>query len=666
MADLMAALRHGRQLHESGEWEQAAEAYRQVLRVSPEMPQALYCQGLLFYDQGKLNEAIEQLERCIRADASRAIYHADLALAYQSVSRLREAADSYCKALELKPDFAEAYNNLGNVFRELGEEEKALRCFDLALQLEPELAEAHSNLAEMRLDRGQFNEALASILEALRLRPDAAEIRVMLGDWYASQNRNSEAIGPYRHALSIKPSLAAAHYKLGTALRSEKQFVEAAECFRETLRLLPESLDALNGLALTLTALKRTGEAKECYASAIELDSANVEAHLKLAAIFQNESNYAQAETHFRSVLKIAGDHIEAMFGLFNICMNRGLWDEAGKHIARILELWPDNPEAHFFHGTLLLMQGEFAEGWREFEHRMQCQQRFPRDFTQPLWDGSPAPGKTILVYAEWGFGDALQFLRYVPLIEQHAAGAKVLVEVHHNMVPLLQASGFSNVVDRGGAARDFDLQIPLLSLPAVFKTSLATIPAQTPYIFADPQRIERWRQRLADIPGFKVGIHWQGSLAYSNDRHRSLPLRHFQALAQVPGVQLISLQKGAGSEQVGQLSKSFSVIELAGMDDEGGAFMDTAAVMKNLDLVITSDSAVAHLAGAMAVPVWVAIGFAPEWRFFLDREDSPWYSSMRLFRQSALDDWTELFERIAGELANIIAHRPAPSNSSS
>jgi tetratricopeptide (TPR) repeat protein len=660
MADLMAALRHGRHLHESGDWEQAAEAYRQVLIISPEMPQALYCQGLLYYDQGRLNEAIDQLERCVRADSSRAIYHADLALAYQSTTRLREAAASYRKALELKPDFAAAYNNLGNVYRELGEETQAISCFDQALQLDPELAESHSNLAEMRLERRQFAEALASILEALRLRPDSAEIRLMLGDWYAVQKRTSEAAGSYRHALTIKPDLAAAHYKLGTALRSEKQFAEAADCYRETLRLVPESVEALNALAQTLTALKRTDEARGCYARAIEIDPVNIEAHLKLAAIFQNESNYPEAEAHFRFVQSATGDHIEALFGLFSICMNRGLWDDATQYIERILGLWPDNPEAHFFHGTLLLMKGEFAEGWQEFEHRMQCQNRFPRDFTQPLWNGSPAQGKTILVYAEWGFGDALQFLRYAPLVDERAAGAQVLIEVHHDMVPLLKESGFANVVDRGGAVRHFDYQIPLLSLPAVFETSLATIPAQTPYIVANPQRVERWRKRLSGIDGFKVGIHWQGSPAYSNDRQRSIPLTYFKALGQVPGVQLISLQKGMGTEQIAQLSKTFSVIEFADMDDEGGAFMDTAAVMNNLDLVITSDSAVAHLAGAMAVPVWVALGFAPEWRFLLDREDSPWYPSMRLFRQTVLDNWSELFDRIAGELARTIVREPA------
>ena len=660
MTDLIATLRHGRQLHESGDWEQAAEAYRQVLIVSPEMPQALYCQGLLFYDQGRLNEAIEQLERCVRADSSRAIYHVDLALAYQSAKRLHEAAVSYRNAIELKPDLAAAYNNLGNVYRELGEAAQAISCFDKALRLDPDLAESHSNLAEMRVERGQFKEALASILEALRLRPDSAEIRLMLGDWYAVQNRAAEAAGPYRHALTINPDLAAAHYKLGTALQNEKQLAEAADCYRETLRLVPESVDALIALAQTLVALKRTDEAKECLSRAIEIDPANVEAHLKLAVIFQNESSYPEAEAHFRSVQRAAGDRIEALFGLFSIRMNRGSWDEAGEYIERILSLWPDNPEAHFFHGTLLLMKGEFAKGWPEFEHRMQCQNRFPRDFAQPLWDGSPAQGKTILVYAEWGFGDALQFLRYVPLVDERAAGAKVLIEVHHNMVPLLEESGFANVVDRGGAAREFDYQVPLLSLPAVFETSLATVPDQTPYILAKPQRIERWRQRLFGIDGFKIGIHWQGSPAYSNDRHRSMSLSHFKALAQVAGVRLISLQKGAGTEQIAQLSESFSVIELAGMDDEGGAFMDSAAVMKNLDLVITSDSAIAHLAGAMAVPVWVALGFAPEWRFLLDREDSPWYPSMRLFRQAALDDWPELFERIASELSRTIACQPA------
>jgi hypothetical protein len=264
-----------------------------------------------------------------------------------------------------------------------------------------------------------------------------------------------------------------------------------------------------------------------------------------------------------------------------------------------------------------------------------------PRHFRQPMWNGESLGGKTILLYAEQGLGDTIQFVRYASIVKQH--GGTVVVECQKPLVGLLEGCpGVDQLVAQGDDLPAFDVQAPLLSVPGILGTSVETIPARAPYLFAKAARVEPWRERLID--GFKIGIAWQGNPAFRGDPFRSIPLRCFAPLAEIPGVCLVSLQKGAGTEQLAEVRDLFPVIELGSRLDD---FLDTAAVMGHLDLVITSDTAPAHLAGALGVPVWVALSFAPDWRWLLDRCDSPWYPTMRLFRQRELGNWDGVFQEI-------------------
>jgi hypothetical protein len=277
--------------------------------------------------------------------------------------------------------------------------------------------------------------------------------------------------------------------------------------------------------------------------------------------------------------------------------------------------------------------------GWSEFANRELCRGFPRRDFEQPRWDGSSFAGRTLLVHAEQGFGDTLQFARYMPLVR--ALGGRVLFEVQPRLVPLLRTSGFGEVVAAGETLDHFDLHVPLLDLPILFRTTLETMPADVPYLKADPQRVALWRQRLSTFAGLRVGIHWQGNKAYALDRTRSIPLDQFAPLWRLEGVQLFSLQKGEGAQQLAELHPASPIHAFSAELDPGEeAFIDTAAVMQLVDLVITSDTATAHLAGALGVPVWVALCSVPDWRWFLDRGDSPWYPTMRLFRQPTAGDW--------------------------
>ena len=264
-------------------------------------------------------------------------------------------------------------------------------------------------------------------------------------------------------------------------------------------------------------------------------------------------------------------------------------------------------------------------------------------------------PGGTLLLYAEQGSGDTLQFIRFVPQVKER--GGRVLVCCHQTLIPLLGCcAGVDRLTARGGPLPDFDFWAPLMSLPCILGMSdIGQVPAAVPYVTADANLVQRWRTRLEEVPGLRVGIAWQGNPKYRDDRRRSIPLRHFEPLSRLEGVKLFSLQKGPGTDQLLPLADRSAVIDLGStLDEEAGPFMDTAAVMTSLDLVITSDTSIAHLAGALGVPVWVALTKVPEWRWLLDRADSPWYPTMRLFRQIEAGNWDEVFSRIAAETARM------------
>jgi hypothetical protein len=331
------------------------------------------------------------------------------------------------------------------------------------------------------------------------------------------------------------------------------------------------------------------------------------------------------------------------------VLLNLGQPEGAVACYSRALELKPDYDEARRNRSLVRLLLADYDRGWADYELRWGAAGLPVRAVNRPLWDGGPLNGRTILLHAEQGLGDTIQFARYVPLVK--AKGGTVVLACQKPLLRLLAAlPGVDRLVPQADTLPNFDIHAPLLSLPCILgTTSTDTIPASVPYLRAEAALVTRWREKLAAIPGHKVGIAWQGSKSFKADQLRSVPLERFAPLAEVPGVTLISLQKGHGSEQLAQVS--FPVTELPGLDEESGPFMDTAAVMTCLDLVISTDTAIPHLAGALNVPCWMATPFSPDWRWLLDREDSPWYPSLRLFRKPTLRDWEPVFRRIAAEL---------------
>ena len=385
---------------------------------------------------------------------------------------------------------------------------------------------------------------------------------------------------------------------------------------RRALELAPAHAGAWANLGSALQCLGRLDEALACCQRAVNCEPQSPEAHLNLGNAFLVMGKMPEAVAAF--------DHA--------------------------LRLRPGFPDAHLGRSLALLLAGDFERGWEEYEWRWQTEKVAKRYFEQPPWDGSPLDGRTILLHAEQGLGDTLQFIRYAPLVRQ--CGGQVIVECQKALVTLLSRSpGFDQLIGYGSALPHFDVHLPLMSLPRVFRTTLETVPNSVPYIFPDPDLVVRWRKQLSGLQGLKIGVAWQGRPDSIGGYRRAIPLKCFVPLAHVAGVHLISLQKGFGREQIDDLPDDFPIVNLGSPLDENGAFADTAAIMKVLDLVVTADTAIPHLAGALGVPVWLALSTGPAFHWLLARDDSPWYPTMRLFREREMGNFVEVFERMAEQL---------------
>jgi tetratricopeptide (TPR) repeat protein len=512
------------------------------------------------------------------------------ALRYHQAGRLQEAEQIYRQILAVEPNQAQAWHRLGVVAQQVGRHELALEYIARALTLRPDYAEAQSDLGNSFKEQLRLDASIACYRRALELNPGLVEARYNLGNVLQQQGQLDEAIVQYREALSHRPNYAEAYNNLGNALFEQRKLDEAVACYRRALELKPD---------------------------------------------------FAEAHVNLGNALKC-----------------QGKLDEAFAYYGRAVELRADYADAHLCQSYVMLLRGDFERGWPEHEWRWKTIYQPAREFPQPLWDGTSLHGQMILLHAEQGLGDTVQFVRYVPLVKER--GARVILACQTPLIGLLASCpGVDCLVGEGVIQASFDVHAPLLSLPRIFKTTVDTIPANVPYLKADAALVAQWREKLTAINGLRIGINWQGRGGRGDYRQRDIPLECFASLAQVPGVRLISLQKGP---RVGAADQGVATFELAGegqpgildlgdIDQTRGAFMDTAAIMMNLDLVITSDTSTPHLAGALGVPVWVALPFAPDWRWLLDRSDSPWYPTMRLFRQKSPGDWKSVFEEIEAAL---------------
>jgi tetratricopeptide (TPR) repeat protein len=472
-------------------------------------------------------------------------------------------------------------------------------------------------------------------------------------------DRFAQAITLYRAVLAQAPNEPEVHYNLGMALAQSGHPDQAVACWRTALSLRPLYPKASNNLGMTLAELGQLDEALSCLRFAAALAPEVAEITGNLAAVLRQTGAWDEAEALLRRTLCLDPAYADAYNNLGILEADRRRLGPAVTAYRRALRLAPGHAKAHFNLGLALLTQGALAEGWAEHEWRFKGGGRHstPRPFRRPLWQGESLAGRRLLLHAEQGFGDSLQFLRFAQPLA--ATGATVLVEVPPALVRLAKTvPGVAQVVASGDDLPAFDRHLPMLSLPHLLGVTLTTIPAQTPYLSADPQAVAMWRQRLAPCPRPWVGLVWAGDprpddpFANAIDRRRSIGLTVMAPLLALEGVTFVSLQKGAPAAQTALLAEGQRLLDWTG---ELTDFADTAALTQALDLVITVDTAVAHLAGALNRPVWIASRFDGCWRWLEDRDDSPWYPTARLYRQTAPGPWDQVVASMAADLAGLV-----------
>jgi Tfp pilus assembly protein PilF len=447
--------------------------------------------------------------------------------------------------------------------------------------------------------------------------------------------------------LQSNPWVADAWFIRGVATQLLGEAEESIDHYRHAISLAPHNAEAWNNLGVSLLKLRRHAEAEPYLREAIQLDPSYAQAHNNLGNVFQARGEDEQAIACYRQALRLNPDYFEVFDHVGLAHHARGRLAEAVEAYGRAIQVSPGYGPAHMNRALAWLQMGEFERGWAEYEWRFHCPEHPVPAYEQPVWDGAPLAGRTILLWTEQGLGDNIQFIRYAPIIER--TGGRVIVSSPPALRRILAACpGIGEVIAFGDALPDFDCHAPLMSLPRILGTTLQTIPGTVPYLFAEPASADLLGSGPGGAGEFKVGIAWQGNPDHKKDHHRSFPLALLEPLAVIPGVRLYSLQKGHGLDQLAVVADRFTVTDLGPQLDD---FMDTANAIKSLDLVISPDTSLAHLAGALGAPVWVALPLASDWRWLLDREDTPWYPTMRLYRQRTWGNWNEVFERITRDL---------------
>ena len=683
-AVLQAVLEQAVLFHRAHRYREAAQLYGHILQIDPRHADSLHLLGMVAGKAKMPALAIELIGKAIAVNGERAAYHSNLGTLLQAEGRLDEAEACYARALALDPHLPEVHLNRGLVLQTQGRLEEAIAAYRRAIELNLELPEAHSNLGNALQTQGRLDDAVAHYQTALALRPEFAEAAYNLGNALLAQNRLEEAAQAYRRAIALRPSLAEAHANLGNVLMAQEKTVEAVAYYEAALRIRPDYAEARYNLGNLLSRGKRPAEAAEQYEKALQLDPTLARARNNLGNVYRSLERPADAVEQYRQVpdgdseftdaynnmglaLLSLGRHEEAVAAirrtldlkprLAQAWCNLGAVHHAQNRIAearefyqRALELDPLLAKARLNLGMVQLLEGDFQQGWRNYELRWEDAPLHRRDFPQPLWQGEPLHGARVLLHAEQGYGDTLQFLRYVPLVQ--ARGGRVILEVQERLLRLAgELPGVEQVVRSGDPLPAFDWHCPLLSLPPAFATDLDSIPARIPYLSVPSAA----RQKAETCPwpaeGLRVGLLWAGNPTFAEDRfrNRSIPLQSFAPLLETAGASFFSLQIGEPARQLAaQQALARRIADLSALVDD---MADTAAQITRLDLLISADTSVAHLGGALGIPTWVLLPFTPDWRWFQQRSDTPWYPAMRLFRQQSPGDWKPVIEEIFAAL---------------
>jgi len=622
-------------------WAEAERLCGSVLDVRPDHLDALNLMGAVAAQTGRMSRAADFFARALAADPESAECCFNLGVVQTELGRLDDALASYDRAVGLQPDHADAHYNRGNVLGDLGRPDEALAAYDRAIRNRPDHPLAHYNRGLVLAHLGRPDEALASFDRAAEMWPDLAEVHNNRGNVLAKLDRFDEALAGYDRALKLDPDNAELYSNRATVLERLGHPEEALAGFDLAIGLDPGDAEIHNNRSTTLTSLRRFDEALAGCDRAIALRPDYAAAHSSRGIVLNRLNRLEEAQaSHDRAVALDPGNVEFHSNRGNNLTALRRLDDALGAY-RRAIELDPDYGPAHWNLSLLRLLTDDFERGWEGYEWRRK--QDREASFARPPWTGKePLAGRRILLRSEQGFGDTIQFCRYAKDVA--ALGAQVILEAPEPLRALLDSlEGISEIADKGKGPPEHDCQCPLLSLPRAFGTRLDTIPAGIPYLFSDPARVAAWRDMLGPKDRLRVGLAWSGNASQVNDHNRSIALRDLLPLL-VGEVDWLSLHKEVRD---GDRDLLASRTDLRHFGDKQEDFSDAAAIIELCDLVVSVDTSLAHLAGAMGKPVWILLPFVPDWRWMLDRDDSPWYPTARLFRQPGTGDWASVIDAV-------------------
>lgn len=642
-------LRQALSLHQGSQLGEAETLYRRVLELEPRQHDALRLLGVLYHQQNKLELARQFLDDSLTCPTISADAHHELGLVRHDLGQFKDAIASYGDALRLRPNFPEALYNLGNTHFALGQQAEAADCYRKALSLRPDMSDAWLNLSAIEEAQGNNEQAIQLLQQAIHLQPNHSEALLRLGAAYERAGQFADAEKFLRRSLAENDSDHVAHLKLASVLDGLGRADEARCHIEKSIKLSSENPEGYFFLGTILIRQNRVSDAVPLLNHAAQLDPT-----LRTTAVETLGQIVSESVENWETKLKSDPRDFDSLLSLAKVRFYQGRAQEAIDLLERALAVRPADAGAEYAVSFAELVLGNFERGWKLYESRFNTGQKelSPRKLTQPFWTGENLQGRTILLHAEQGLGDTLQFVRYARLVANR--GGRVIVECQPPLKALLQThKSIDEVFGQGETLPAFDFQIPLLSLPKVFKTTLESIPSEVPYLEAPNRGAVNHPELSTDQ--FKVGLVWAGSTSQQTDLTRSVPLSFLAPILSIPDIAFFSLQVGPASCQLKDQTATKKLFDLKSSLTN---FASTAAALDHLDLVITVDTAVAHLSGALARPTWVLIPFAWDWRWLMHRTDSPWYPTMRLFRQSGPNDWASAVESVAEELRRLIKSR--------
>ncbi len=617
---------------------------------------------------GEFSDAVRLYERVVSKMPNHPEAYFNMALCYQKMDDEDSALENYLKAIEINPNLDDAYNNIAFIYQNRGDLEAAEKYLMMSSgnqaaylanesgigeigesHLIPEISEA-INLIKL----GKIKKAKERLVNSLPNYLDNKEYLSALGNVSFHSGDYEDALNYFQKALDIAKEDAVLFYSIAVCLQRLEKKDEAFTYYKKSIELKPDFADALNNIALIYFNRKDYLTAEEYFSRALQADPEHLNSLVNLGSTKTFLNDYEAASATFDLALNIANKKNDQE-NLSIIYTNIGFLELRKNNLELALEFFdksldynPDYVIANYNKGETLLKLGHFQEGWKFYEKRIYREEFGPRKFYKPLNTLDNLKGKRILVYAEQGLGDALHFLRYLILLKRE--GAYIIFECDKGLHPLLEKLDYiDELLERISTEKrdiEYDYDIPLLSLANLYKTDLSNIPLEIPYIKADEEKVKFWKEHVGN-EGFKIGIVWGGSPVHQNDKNRSVKLSQLSFLFNIPNAKFFSLQKG-----IPQLQLSDYALMVKDMDQIGiHSWADTAAIIENLDLVISVDTSVCHLAGAMGKEVWVLLPYNSDWRWLLNRSDSPWYPNMKLYRQKSLGDWKEVFDKLEADL---------------